>query len=146
MSVFCYRDLTPYKYQLTQPYALTIDAIADEAIDTPFVRLSMEGKLYIAAGYAWDGPSGPTFDTDTFMRASLVHDALYQLMRLRKLPEDKRAYADELLYRLCIEDNMNRFRAWYVYKAVRWFGASNARPEEEKPVVVLCLENGLRKK
>ncbi len=26
-------------------------------------------------------PNGPTIETKTFMRASLVHDALYQLMR-----------------------------------------------------------------
>jgi hypothetical protein len=32
-------------------------------------------------GYAWNGPSGPTLDTRNFMRGSLVHDALYQLMR-----------------------------------------------------------------
>ena len=46
---------------------------------------------------AGDGPSGPAIDTKNFMRASLVHDALYQLMRLGTLDKSRRQYADRLL-------------------------------------------------
>ena len=42
-----------------------------------FCSLTTEGLLIIRPGYAWDGPSGPTFDTPSFMRGSLIHDVLY---------------------------------------------------------------------
>jgi hypothetical protein len=86
------------------------------------------------AGYAWDGPSGPTWDTDTFMRGSLVHDAMYQLMRLGCMDRVHRCYADELLRDICIEDGMWSFRAWYVYKAVRSCGESAATNSREVKV------------
>ena len=37
--------------------------------------------MIVEKDYAWDGPSGPTIDTSNSMRASLVHDVLYQAMR-----------------------------------------------------------------
>jgi len=40
-----------------------------------------------------------------------VHDALYQLMRLKLLPASLRETADMLLRRICIEDGMCRLRA-----------------------------------
>ncbi|EMJ66210.1 hypothetical protein LEP1GSC051_1244 [Leptospira sp. P2653] len=94
-----------------------------------FVDMTPDGLLSIDAGYAWDGPSGPTIDTRTFLRGSLVHDALYQLMREKKL--DWKLYrdpADQLLKQICLEDGMNAFRAAYVYRFVRWFGESSAAP------------------
>lgn len=55
----------------------------------------------------------------TLMRGSLVHDALYQLMRENHLDEDRwRPTADDILRRLCREDGMSAIRAWYVYQGV----------------------------
>jgi hypothetical protein len=62
----------------------------------------------ISKGYAWDGPSGPTIDTGNFMRGSLIHDALYQLMRTGNLPTSFRERADLLLRKTCIDDGMRR--------------------------------------
>ncbi len=90
--------------------------------------------------YAWDGPSGPTIDTRDFMRGSLVHDALYQLMRLSTL--DYKVYrkrADEILKEICLEDGMCSFRAWYIYQALHLFAESAARPREEPEVVIICV-------
>ncbi len=125
---FRYRDLRPYKYQLTAEYRHPLDLrqirIPHNAYNT-FVRIE-DGELILKEGYAWDGPSGPTVDTDTFMRGSLVHDGLYQLLQNRHLPPEDlrktRLYADRLLREICFEDGMNPFRAWYVYLAVRYFG------------------------
>ena len=125
---FEYRDLRPYKYQLTEEFRLKIDlARFPTTIAVPNEYLCFMGHdLVISSGYAWDGPSGPAIDTKTFMRGSLVHDALYQLLRLEavKLSDlhEARKYADELLVELCRQDGMNRFRAWYVYWVVRYFG------------------------
>ena len=86
-------------------------------------------RLCIKACYAWDGASGPTVDTKATMYAGLVHDALYQLIRLGILPPGARKEADKLFRRLLKEDGMPFIRRWYFYRAVRWFGAASARPE-----------------
>jgi len=67
-------------------------------------------------GYAPDGPSGPTLDTANFMRGSLVHDTLYQLMREGLLNHNlPREAADRILQSLYREDGMLALRAWWVY-------------------------------
>jgi hypothetical protein len=119
-----------YKYQLAADYAADIEVYPPGDLDMDWVTLSTSGALRIKAGYAWDGPSGPTIDTKNFMRGSLVHDALYQLMREGYL--DAAIYrepADRTLYRLCREDGMLAPRAWFVYYAVRWGAAQAARKE-----------------
>ncbi len=74
-----------YKYQLAKAYSIGINIKPGKDIKTKFIKLDRTGKLTIVGGYAWDGPSGPVVDTKENMRASLVHDALYQLMRNGKL-------------------------------------------------------------
>ena len=71
-----------YKYQLKEEYTFADTGIIPPAtITTDFIGLDLAGNLTTAKGYAWDGPSGPTIYTRNFMRGSLAHDALYQLMR-----------------------------------------------------------------
>ncbi|PJZ27668.1 hypothetical protein [Leptospira kmetyi] len=138
MDHIVYKNLRNYKYQLVKPYSFQTEIKTNSPlqIGNPdvkiFVDLNRDGMLNIEAGYAWDGPSGPTIDTKTFMRGSLVHDALYQLMREEKLDRDGyRETADRILKKICLEDGMNSFRAAYVYKFVRWFGDSSAKPKDE---------------
>ena len=126
-----------YKYQLAETYA-TATAIAPTApIRTDFIELSAAGKLTLRKGYAWDGPSGPTFDTLNFMRGSLVHDALYQLMWEGHLSIVRwKDEADRALQRICREDGMSAIRAWWVYEAVKQFGKPGmGKPEGSNPVV-----------
>lgn len=91
--------------------------------------------LQIRDGYCWDGPSGISIDTKNFMRGSLVHDALYQLIRLGLLGPEQRSAADRELYKTCREDGMNVLRAAYVYRCVRWFGKGAANPARERPIL-----------
>jgi hypothetical protein len=72
------------------------------------------------------------------MRGSLVHDALYQLIRQRCISEDYRLHADKLLKKMCREDGMSAFRAAMVYKAARWFGEQSAIPHNEKRINILA--------
>ncbi len=133
MTAIFYRD--GYKYQLAEDYAVQIDIKPAEAIDTEYVRLGADGVLSIRKGYAWDGPSGPTVDTSDFMRGSLVHDALYQLMRGGYL--DRAVYrerADNLLRSICLEDGMPHFRAEGVYLAVQKWGDPSSDPANERKV------------
>lgn len=131
----CIRYRAGYKYQLQKSYSIRIPIEPPRDIETRFITLSRQGVLTIREGYAWDGPSGLTIDTATFMRGSLVHDALYQLMRDRHL--DRAAHrkaADRILRELCRQDGMWALRAWYVYQAVRLLADPAADPAHEHPL------------
>lgn len=122
-----FRKLTRYKYQLTNFYTIQIDILPKEDQYSDFVDLSAAGLLYIKQYYAWDGASGPAIDTKTILRGSLVHDALYQLLSLELLDRKFKDDIDRLFQQICREDGMNRFRAWYVYQAVHFFGKARAK-------------------
>ena len=124
-----------YKYQLKESYAVRIPVIPAAAIHTEYVSLETTGDLSLKEGYAWDGPSGPTIDTLTFMRGSLVHDALYQLMREGYLDHTVyREAADRTLRDICKEDGMWSVRAWWVYQGVRLFADPAADPADDRPL------------
>ncbi len=123
-----------YKYQLYCDYDVETAILPEKEIKTKYICLSKKGRLYINNGYCWDGPSGITFDTKSFMRGSLVHDALYQLMRNGHLNTSLRDYADRLLQIMCKEDRMYSFRAWYVYTVLKYFGGPAANPKNKKPI------------
>ena len=55
-----------------------------------------------------------------------MHDALYQLIRKGYLEQKDREIADIELKRICLEDGMWKWRAWYVYHAVRLGGGPSA--------------------
>lgn len=123
-----------YKYQLADDYVVETGLQPGTNIETHFIDLNVFGELTIRKGYAWDGPSGPTFDTKNFMRGSLVHDALYQLMRQGRLPQSFRDPSDRLLQAICREDGMSAARAWWVYTGLKYGGAAAAKVENQKEV------------
>lgn len=145
MSSIKYRKLTKaerescngrYKYELTEEYCrIKIDLGPADILRAGWIvyhtAISVLKTLWIHKGYWWDGPSGPTFDTPDFMRGSLVHDALYQLMREGKLSKKYRKYADKLLVQICKEDGMAWWRRTYVYWAVRAVGWTKLRKEKQ---------------
>ncbi len=125
-----------YKYQLTQDYTVQTTVKTGRFVMTSYLKLTSDGLLTISAGYAWDGPSGPTVDTKNFMRSSLPHDAFYGMMRNGLLDRDKwRKVVDKELRRMCREDGMSWFRAWYVYRAVRRGAARAASADARKPIL-----------
>ena len=124
-----YKKRHRYKYTLVDSYSRKINIEPEHKLGNDFLYLDRNGTLYISKGYSWDGPSGPTIDTKNFMQGSLVHDALYQLMREQHLDLKYRKYADELLRLMCIEDSMPKIRARVVYWGVRVFGKSSATPD-----------------
>lgn len=124
-----------YRYQLIEGYSAQTEIRAERDIVTPYIRLNSDGYLMIAPGYCWDGASGPALDTRAVMRGSLIHDALYQLMRMEHLPQVFRGQADREFYSACIDDGMGRFRAQYLYRAVRLFGRSSTEPEARHQIL-----------
>lgn len=124
-----------YRFQLVEPFQLATP-IREACAGNHFVGLDASGVLTIAAGYAWDGASGPIADDATTIRGSLVHDALYQLMRELGLSPTWREAADDLLRDLCIEDGLHPAMAGIVHAAVRAFGGAHIDPASARPVLV----------
>ena len=125
-----------YQYQLGREYAVTVPEMIGAVLEArcDYLDLVSDGSLHIRAGYAWDGPSGPAIDTKNFMRGSLVHDALYQLLRAGLLGAQWREPADRALQRICREDGMSRLRAWWVYHGVRLGGGPSASQAGTRPI------------
>lgn len=118
-----YKRIPPYKYQTVNVSVFLTNICPKEDISHEYFCLSKDGCLTINEGYAWDGPSGPTFDTKDFMRGSLAHDVFYQMHQLRLgLPSDWKEKADRLLVRLTREDGMSSIRCAWVYQSVKYFG------------------------
>ena len=111
-----YRSLRNWKYELLVSEAAEVQI--SETVETEYLTLSDE-FLLVKAHYAWDGPSGPTFDRSENMRASLFHDALCQLIGEGLLDKKYREYADKLFRQHCLEDGMKPWVAWCYYQAVR---------------------------
>lgn len=123
-----------YKYQLAEDCNVRVNIFPMLPVSDKYISIDASGNMTIRAGYAWDGPSGPTIDTKTFMRGSLIHDALYQLMREDLLSQKWRLEADEELRRICRLDGMNKLRAWWVFKGVRFGGLKSASAENMKEI------------
>ena len=126
-----YRKLNGYKYQTTEhmksaiPLNLFPGLPKTGAIGTGAAYIVIEfatRTINIKKGYCWDGPSGPTIDTDNFMRGSLFHDAWYQVMREYEFYRQFRDDADKLLRAMCLFDGMSSWRAAWVYWGVKTFG------------------------
>ena len=127
-----------YKYQLVEAYTVKIPIRPKESVASPseFIALTANGLLTINKGYAWDGPSGPAIDTRNFMRGSLVHDALYQLIREKLLDQHTTLEpADRLLQKMCKADGMSSLRAWWIYKVLRIAGGFASVSGNERAII-----------
>lgn len=120
-----------YKYVVKRDYHIKLDIVPYAPIDVDHMQMDMQGNTVIRAGYPWNGASGPTWDTLTSMAGSLVHDLIYELIRLGLIDAAYKGYADHLLHDICVEDGMWGFRADYWRWAVLKFGAGSCRPSAE---------------
>lgn len=111
-------------------------------IDHPLFSLAPTGLMHIKAGYRWDGPSGVTVDTPSFMRGSAAHDVWFQILReffTLNIKFIQTLKIDPVLLRLqifhdankdlklhCKQDGMMWPRYHFVYRAVERFGKKYA--------------------
>lgn len=130
MAKIYYKD--GYKYQLSRCYGMQTP-VTGYRTSCPFILLDSKGYLIIEDGYAWDGASGPTWDSKSSMRGSLVHDAFYQLEREGLLPQSERGKIDKMLHDICVEDGMWGWRADLWLWAVRKFAGYAASPKNNHP-------------
>jgi hypothetical protein len=116
-------------YRLLGPYAMHTEFRPDHDIVGAhgLCGIRADGWLWGASGYTWDGASTPAWDTPSVIRASLVHDIPYQLLREMDLDAWDRAPADRLLRRVMLEDGAWKWRAAYFEWGVRRFAAGAAR-------------------
>lgn len=129
------RYRSDYKYQLAEDYVVEVPILPKTDIRTDFIALDLVGKLTLKNGYAWDGPSGPVIDTEQNMRASVVHDALYQLMRQGHLSSRTwRRAADQVFRDLCKADGVSGYTANIWYRALRKLGKPAASPAGKKRI------------
>ena len=118
---FRYRKI--YPFMLDEGMRMQTDLYPPiELRFSDWLKIEPNGILTIKMGYSWDGPSGPAVKSESFMRASLVHDALYQLISEGLLERRFRKAADLTMLRMCKEDGMGFIRRHYCYAAVRVFG------------------------
>lgn len=125
-----------YKYQVARDYHIKVDVKPYMPIGLDHVQLDTDGNLTVRSGYAWNGASGPTWDTLNSMIGSLVHDVLYQLIRLGLIDAAYKEYADNMLHDLCTADGMYSWRADYWRWAVLKFGAGSCKPSAEPKMEV----------
>ncbi len=135
MIVGYIRYRSDYKYQLASEYKIRISIRPSTDIATDFIDLDTQGNLIVKNAYAWDGPSGPVWDTPENLRASLVHDALYQLMRLEELKSrTHRKAADEEFKRICKKDGVSKYWASVWFKGLRKLGGPAASPKNKRKI------------
>ena len=90
-------------------------------------RFESDFKVDIPQGYVTDLASIPRFfwsvigppQDPKFVKAAVIHDVLYA--RGEGTKED----ADQLFYILLLKAGVSRWRAWSMYKAVRFGGKGN---------------------
>ena len=116
-----YENISKYKYRLLEDEEFDT-GITGIYASTEYLTIFDTGLMVVKKGYCWDGASGPTLDTEDTMRASLGHDALYQMISLGILSKAHREAADKLLRKWLIEDGMVHARAQLWYEGVRAFG------------------------
>jgi len=125
-----------YKYQLANDFKVNLNEDHwDEhsfGIDTEYISLH-GSKLSIKKGYAWDGATCFP-DTKSIIIGSLIHDALYQLIRNSLLEIDSRLYADKELLYSCKRHGMWSFMASLVFNSVRKFAKFAASPKNKKKI------------
>lgn len=123
-----------YKYILAEAEYYETGIVSDGA-RLNFCSIDPDGSLAIQKGYAWDGASWFP-DIRSIRRGSLIHDALYQLLRETSFSDvdaqAKREASDDVIRDVCLEDGMWGWLASLVYRGVRLGGGPSARVKKRK--------------
>jgi hypothetical protein len=124
-----------YKYQSKDHFFIKMGFSPEKDIITEYGFFLATGWIGIRKDYAWDGASGPTYDSKNSMIGSMVHDLLYQIMRDGLLKRSFRKKADLAIYYLVRRDGMNYFRAKYWYAGVRVGAGKHVKASAKKKML-----------
>ena len=111
-----------YKFKVEENFSIELPFKIPDFVHS-YASLK-DGILSVKRGYAWDGASGPIINTRDTLVASLVHDVLYQAMRLNliKSSKENRQIADKNFFEILKMNGVNSIRRKVWYFAVRLFG------------------------
>ncbi len=114
-----------YRYVSQEAVLVDIGSDLHAPLNAPFASIAAE-RLCVMSRYAWDGASFTPFKwfgtAKPLLTPSLVHDALYQLIREGLLDRQYRAAADRLFREMLLARGVWRVVAWAAYWSVRVFG------------------------
>jgi hypothetical protein len=109
-------DHPKWKWELTEDYQLRINDVVNEVIESEYVLVHPLG-IFLAENYAINGVNLLP-DRKVWMRGAFVHDALWQLVGLGKLPKEMVCVADRIFRDIISEDD-NKLTAWLMWAGVR---------------------------
>ena len=124
-----------YKFKVEENFSIELPFKIPDFVH-PYASLK-DGILSVKRGYAWDGASGPIINTRDTLVASLVHDVLYQAMRLNliKSSKENRTIADKNFFEILKMNGVNSIRRKVWYFAVRLFGKKSTIKIQENDKV-----------
>ena len=124
-----------YKFKVEENFSIELPFKIPDFVH-PYASLK-DGILSVKRGYAWDGASGPIINTRDTLVASLVHDVLYQAMRLNliKSSKENRQIADKNFFEILKMNGVNSIRRKVWYLAVRLFGKKSTIKIQENDKV-----------
>lgn len=113
-----YKKTERYRYKLAEDEVVTLPV--DLNCQFKHEYFEYDGiKLVIKKGYAWDGVTGPVFQSKSTKIPSLVHDVLKQAESLYLIPETRRKDIDECYRYFGKKSGMNIFRRNLHYRVIR---------------------------
>ena len=124
-----------YKFKVEENFSIELPFKIPDFVHS-YASLK-DGILSVKRGYAWDGASGPIINTRDTLVASLVHDVLYQAMRLNliKSSKENRQIADKNFFEILKMNGVNSIRRKVWYFAVRLFGKKSTKSLQENDKV-----------
>ena len=122
-----------YKYQLGEDAHINLPIYGEE-YESDFIKITRSGDLFIRKGYAWDGSTGAK-DTKKTLPASLVHDALCQLINEGMIDKKWQLTADLTYRAICLGNGFGNMRTAIRYRAIRCYDDSGLK--EYKPREIL---------
>lgn len=124
-----------WKYQLAETREFKTPVLGYHIV-TDYFELFPDGRLVVFKGYAWDGASGPTVDTDSSITPSMVHDVFCQCMRAGWISyEQWQDTINKFFKEQCIECGMCPLRAALWHAGVEFGDAGNPKQGPDRQVL-----------
>ena len=118
-----------YGYWLRSGFQIKTEIKPDTPIIAEFFSLESDGVLRILPGYAWDG-STKVADTKSTQIASVVHDALCQMVQEYGLDKKWKLEINKLYYNLSRMGGMSRLRSAIRFLGIEIFPWERSRGKE----------------
>lgn len=129
-----------WKYQLAETCKVQTPVTGYD-ISNDYFHLYPDGVLCVFKGYAWDGASGPTWDTKSSIFPSMVHDVFCQCMRDKSVSYELwQNIINRFFKEQCIACRMSKGRAalWHAGVELGDAGNPNQGPDREVITAPAC--------